>query len=277
MSNDPIWQHAQEEETECWSGISFKLKNPKYFELKKEYWSKIIDKCGFKDQGIFENKSVLEIGCGPSGLFINFPDHPDYSLVEPLLDSYQQLAPLAFKNQKKHPIPFEDFKNEKKFNIVVCINAIDHCRNIENFIDKMYEVASTNSISIIGVNTHVYGWTARFWRKYQRLIDPMHPYQFTGNEYAKMLSKKFELISHIDVEDEVAWINNRTDDESFGKKPTVTKKSSRAFSKIIEAIQHGEFFAKLFKHIVHIFIPVHSWKDGARSIYRHKVFVLKKS
>ena len=36
MSDDQIWKHAQEEETTCWSNISYKLKNPKYLELKKE-------------------------------------------------------------------------------------------------------------------------------------------------------------------------------------------------------------------------------------------------
>lgn len=262
------WHHAQHEEQECWSGVRHKLLSPDYIELKCAYWRKILAKCGVSEAEL-QNSPVLEVGCGPSGVFLLFPANPHYVLVDPLLDHYRNMAPHLFGTQHCISEPLEDLGSALNggFQTVIAINCIDHCRDIHAFIRKLRNLCDDRATVLLAVNTHQRGWTARLWHRFQRFLEPHHPYHFTLEGYKELVAPHFAIENTFDIEDEVIWINRQTSNHVM---PPPAGRSN-FLTRLNKTVRSGEIFGRIFmRTLSRLGLPAHDFSgEGGRSIYRH--------
>lgn len=263
------WENAQKEELKCWAEQTDKINSSEYLRLKREYWQKILEKIGI-DKDTLREKKFLEIGCGPAGITLLFNSgeiKKTGTIIDPLIDEYRSIFPGKFGKCREVGVPFETWVDSDQgcYEIVFAINVIDHCNSIDSFIQKLYEHATPcNAQVLVGVNTHVSRWSEKIWQLFQRFIEPHHPYQFTQSSYEELFKKFFTVMSVVDIEDEVVWINRGTGNGS----PSFLKK----IKSVIRLVKPVNAFIKILEIAGY---PVHDFHGKGKSIFRHKVFILK--
>lgn len=178
LQNEPknlTWQHAQEEELECWIGMKKKLETDAYLEIKSQYWVDFLAKVGVAVEDL-RNKSVLEIGNGPSGLFLLAKENSQFVLCDPLNAQYKENFPWLFGDNLLITTKAEDLDLGHQFLSVFAINSIDHCDDIDDFLAAVSRHLSPQGTFYLSVNTHCYKLVQQIWRQYQSYIEPHHPY-----------------------------------------------------------------------------------------------------
>jgi hypothetical protein len=272
------WKHAQNEEMSCWLGVRHKLSNERYLDIKKKYWLKMLSRLG-QNKSDLEVGYVLEIGNGPSGLFLLANDNDNYHCVDPLNNFYTREFPWVFGRQKIFSVKAEKFSHHFPYKRIYAIKCIDHCDNIDAFLISLNSSLDENGLLYLAVNTHNYKFIKLIWRKFQPLIEPHHPYQYSMSGYASIVSKYFFIHKIIDIEDLIVEVNNESSDKYIGTVQPENCLEKRAFfwhtlkKKKIDKEIVGKILVKFLSTIGY---PPHDFKNKGKSLFRHKVFVLKK-
>jgi 2-polyprenyl-3-methyl-5-hydroxy-6-metoxy-1,4-benzoquinol methylase len=184
------WQVAQQAEIRWWKNYLREKDVPDYLQKKKAYWKKIWDLLA-ADLQLNAGDSVLDAGCGPAGIFMIL-DNFETDAEDPLLDHYDEkldhFKKAWYPNVNFFSVPFEKFQNEKLYDAVFCMNAINHVADLKMCFDKLIEFTKPGKNLIITIDAHNYS----FFKNLFRIIpgDILHPHQFDLNEYKKMLSER---------------------------------------------------------------------------------------
>ena len=183
------WNVAQWFERKWWKNYLGKKDPVAYLDWKRKYWIEFYHQ--FRDIVPVEaNALVLDAGCGPAGIFMIFT-HQQTTAFDPLLEAYESDLP-HFKKEMYPTVEFitsslEDFKEKDKFDVVFCINAINHVKDIEGAIKQLVYSAKKGAKLIISIDAHNHKWLQPFFK----LIpgDILHPHQFNLEEYIEMFEK----------------------------------------------------------------------------------------
>jgi len=272
-SKTDAWDHAQQEEMECWLGITRKLEKVEYISLKQQYWKNLLKSIGLSENELQEEK-ILEVGNGPSGIFILAPTNRKYVCVDPLNSFYKKNFPWMFNDQEVISLKTEDLKLENKFNQIFAINCIDHCDDIDEFLITLRNLLNKEGVCYLAVNTHNYKLISKVWKKWQHIIEPHHPYQFREEEYREIFSKYFNIASIIDIEDLIIEINIQTSNKNLGILESDVKKK-KYFEKLVKQFDEELIGKLLVKILTIVGFPPHDFNRMGRSLFRHKLFVLK--
>lgn len=271
MKKVTIWQQAQSEELNCWVQISHKLDSDLYIARKKAYWQRILAKAGLSPASL-ATKSVIEVGAGPSGIFLLFPEKADFVSLDPLNDQYTQLAPHLYHQQTVIAGPLETFPADRQFDVVLAINCIDHSEDIDLFIQKLAALCAEGGTAVLAVNCHQNRWSEWIWQRFQTILEPHHPYHFTEANYARLLRPYFHILRVEDIEADIIWINNETSD---AKIPPTSSPVAPPKRQLWQALLSGRAAAVLFMRLLAwVGWPAHDFKGNGRSLYRHKLFIL---
>ena len=277
MKRSSVWQQAQSEELNCWVQISHKLDSDLYIERKKAYWQRILHKAGLTAE-LLTDQSVIEVGAGPSGIFLLFPHKLDFVTLDPLNDEYRRLAPHLFHQQTAIASSLETFAPKQTFDYVFAINCIDHSDDIELFVEKLAALCGVGGTAVLAVNCHQNRWSEWIWQRFQAILEPHHPYHFTEANYARLLTPHFNIIRVADIEEDVIWINNETSDQKIPPSAdalTRRPQLSRG-GRLWQALVTRRFLAVLFMRFLALLgWPAHDFTGNGRSLYRHKLFILK--
>ncbi len=276
MKTHKVWQQAQSEELNCWVQISHKLDSALYIQRKKAYWRRILSKAGLTLADVAA-QSVIEVGAGPSGIFLLFPGKTDFITLDPLNDQYKRLAPHLYHQQTIITTPLEKYRPKRTFEIVFAINCIDHSDDIDLFVEKLAALCAVGGTAVLAVNCHQNKWSEWIWQRFQATLEPHHPYHFTVDNYVKLLSSQFNIVGMEDIEADVIWINNETNDAKIPPPAdTAIASQTSRFGKLWQAIVSGRAVAVLFMRFLALLgWPAHDFTGNGRSLYRHKLFILK--
>lgn len=146
----------------------------------------IADVLPYQDAG-----SIADVGCGPAGIFIAFEDK-EVTAVDPLLDTYEETLPFFDKNDFPYTTfinqRLEDFQPSEKFDIVFCMNAINHVADINVAYDRLISAAKDGGYVVVSIDAHNHS----FFKKLFRLIpgDILHPHQYDLEEYCDFMTKR---------------------------------------------------------------------------------------
>jgi len=183
MSGILRWKVAQFAERRWWRNYLKKKEPRDYLLWKKQYWQDFHDK--FREHiDLQANSKIADLGCGPAGIFILFPEH-DVVAVDPLIEAYSNDLP-HFNTENYPKVKFvnssiEDFQESEKFDTVYCINAINHVRDLQLGYQRLVECTKKGGKIILSIDAHNH----RFLKKIFQLLpgDILHPHQYELKEY----------------------------------------------------------------------------------------------
>lgn len=134
--------------------------------------------------------SVLDAGCGPAGVFI-ICNNPVVYALDPLLPKYEKHL-SHFDTQHWPHIHFlamalEDWIPERTFDLVFCLNAINHSRNLKQSIEVLRQTLQPGGKLILSTDTHKYEFLCRIFQWLPG--DILHPHQYTQKAYRSFLEQ----------------------------------------------------------------------------------------
>ena len=196
------WKIAQWFELRWWKKYLADKSKGEYLEWKKNYWLHLLSLIS-ESIKLEPSKTIADMGCGPAGVFIALPQNK-ITAVDPLLDEYEKQVSF-FKKADYPNVTFiqstiEKFEinstsasgghpsaHSEEFDVVFCLNAINHVNDIEKGIEKLKEICADNGSIIVTIDTHNYG----FFKYLFRLVpgDVLHPHQYSLKGYKKLLAK----------------------------------------------------------------------------------------
>jgi 2-polyprenyl-3-methyl-5-hydroxy-6-metoxy-1,4-benzoquinol methylase len=184
------WKIAQWFELQWWRQYLRNKDKAGYLAWKKNYWNTLINKIAGEVK-IDASKSVIDMGCGPAGIFIALPNNK-VTAIDPLLDEYESHTQFFRKSDYPNTnfikTSIEDYEAAGiKYELVFCMNAINHVHNIESGFEKLKEVCKENGTIIVSIDAHNFS----FFKYLFRLIpgDILHPHQYDLKEYTDFLEK----------------------------------------------------------------------------------------
>jgi 2-polyprenyl-3-methyl-5-hydroxy-6-metoxy-1,4-benzoquinol methylase len=182
------WRVAQAFEARWWKKYLAHKDVTTYLTWKKGYWDKIL-KLIEKSVNIQHVKQILDAGCGPAGIFIAFPDK-QVTAFDPLLDDYEQTLP-HFKREMYPNVKFltetlENFKSDDQFDVVFCMNAINHVSQLEDSFLTLYNNCKSGGRIVVSIDAHNYGFFKTLFKA--QPADILHPHQYDLAEYEKMVT-----------------------------------------------------------------------------------------
>ena len=122
------WHIAQTAERKWWTNYLKSKDSHSYLDWKKSYWKSLLSQTGL-DFNQFSGERILDVGCGPSGVFIHLNAF-QIDAVDPLLEYYNtHLDPFSYElypNVQFTAQPFEAFIPPQKYKLIFCLNAINN-------------------------------------------------------------------------------------------------------------------------------------------------------
>lgn len=187
------WWLAQFLEKKWWT-YYLRSKSPEeYLHKKKIYWHKVLKTV---EVSVSPIDSVIDLGCGPAGIFTIFDGINPVIGVDPLMDYYQQAFKALF-DQYHHThfmtSALENFTSPTKSQWVFCMNAINHVQDINACFEQIKQCGTAQSTYIISSDLHRNYWP----KKMLQLLpfDMLHPKQMDKNDFESLMrSHGFSLM-----------------------------------------------------------------------------------
>ena len=165
-----------------------------YLEWKRSYWRDLLNKIQ-TNIAISGGTSILDIGCGPAGIFIILEDNK-VEAIDPLVESYEkELDHFSRDNYpyvRFHNIQFENYNELREFKVTFLMNAINHFIDLKASIIKAIDLTSEGGHVVITIDAHNF----TFFKYLFRLIpgDILHPHQFGLREYQDFFENGTTLV-----------------------------------------------------------------------------------
>lgn len=183
------WKLAQKLELKWWKNYLGKKDVDEYLQWKRNYWMVFLH--GLDTINVQSSDSILDIGCGPAGIFTIFPNHK-VTAVDPLIDAYENN--LDHFDKERYPktefvtSSIEGYQPNNQFDMVFCLNAINHVADIDVAFDRLFEYVKPKGKLVVSIDSHNY----KFLKHLFRLIpgDALHPHQYDLVEYEKFITKR---------------------------------------------------------------------------------------
>ncbi len=183
------WKLAQKLEYIWWSNyLNKKAKGP-YLQWKSLYWKDLLLTIS-QDVPLPSNQAILDAGCGPAGIFMVL-DGNRVEAIDPLLDQYRNLEhfqPKAYSWTTFYSAPIESLDAEEKYDIIFCINAINHVNDIELCCKNLVRALKPDGKLILSTDAHRHKWLKKLFQILPG--DLLHPVQKDIIEYEHLLTRQ---------------------------------------------------------------------------------------
>jgi 2-polyprenyl-6-hydroxyphenyl methylase/3-demethylubiquinone-9 3-methyltransferase len=180
------WKAAQYFEALWWRGYLRRKDLLAYKIWKQNYWHGFL-KILAKDVSLDSKGEYLDLGCGPAGVFMALPGR--VTAIDPLVEKYRQDFPLFFNGLPGevsfYGVKAEDFESEKPYDIVFCLNVINHVDDIAKAMQNLQHLCKSGGLLVISVDEHRWKTLHRVFRRLP--LDILHPYQLCREEFQSML------------------------------------------------------------------------------------------
>jgi 2-polyprenyl-6-hydroxyphenyl methylase/3-demethylubiquinone-9 3-methyltransferase len=182
------WKIAQFVELFWWKRYLGKKDHREYSNWKRTYWEEFLARLNL---GSLENSRIMDVGCGPAGINTVLSQSKELVAIDPLLDSYMTLDYFDASEYpwvEYHSKSLENFDSEKRFDMIFCINAINHVANIEVAFEKLIKLLHTDGTLILSSDVHRFPWLKTLFRIFPG--DILHPQQHDLNDYLRLIKRK---------------------------------------------------------------------------------------
>ena len=104
---------------------------------------------------------ILEIGCGPftqTRVILRGREASSITLLDPLLDHYKSHQYCAYNTLLPIPslqaMPAEDLDDKGQFDIIICINVLEHVRDVNQVLDNIKRALRSGGLVVMGERTY---------------------------------------------------------------------------------------------------------------------------
>lgn len=183
------WKLAQKLERMWWRRYLRGQSPEEYRSWKEAYWDKFYSLVA-DEVALLPDARIADIGCGPAGIFSYFKEY-DVTAIDPLLDSYQE--DLSVFNKEDYPCTrfvtssIEDFTADQEFDLVCCLNAINHVSNLSLAFQKVAEFTKSGGYCALSIDAHNHAFLKHLFRAVPG--DALHPHQYSLAEYEAMMTQ----------------------------------------------------------------------------------------
>lgn len=150
---------------------------------RRRTWANLLDL--LKDVVTFDNsKRILDIGCGPTSIFLSLRKGEKYAL-DPTLKSLFDICPFLrgieeYKDVNFISSPIEDVTIDKQFDLIFMINVLDHVGELKPVIDKIDELLAPFGILVLLVDCYADPVVRNIIKFFD--VDLPHPHHFVAEE-----------------------------------------------------------------------------------------------
>ena len=136
-------------------------------------------------------RGILDTGCRQAGIFTVLSDN-EFLATDPLLNQYAQQ--LQHSNKADYPwINFEqktieEINFNETFDLVFCLNVINHVKNLDRYYDNLISAAKTGGKLIFSVDSHNFTVPKLLFRLLP--LDIIYPRQYELNEYQRHFTER---------------------------------------------------------------------------------------
>ena len=165
-----------------WKYVKFRKK-----EFNNNYYKDFFTTYFTIDDTFYNNKSILDVGCGPRGS-LEWADMASERIgLDPLADKYVKLTEVKHKmNYVKGYLENLPFENNY-FDVVSAFNALDHVEDLKKATSEIKRVLKQGGLFLLIVNIH----------RYPTLTEP----HTIGWDYIKNNFSDFEIIQEKHLEE----------------------------------------------------------------------------
>jgi 2-polyprenyl-6-hydroxyphenyl methylase/3-demethylubiquinone-9 3-methyltransferase len=199
------WKTAQIFEYFWWKIYLHKKEPKNYLHKKREYWKNLFSKL----DGIVTlspETKILDAGCGPSGIYMVFNEQ-QVTAVDPLLNRYKDLTVFdkdLYPNVEFIESPLELYIQKEKFDLIFCMNVINHVSQIEIAIQNLSASLKPEGKMIVTVDAHNINFLKKIFQKIPG--DILHPHQLNKQDYIDLFENNgLSLISSIELKQETIF------------------------------------------------------------------------
>lgn len=189
MKTSKRWRLAQYFEIRWWKNYLKNKDIDSYLTWKKNYWIDFLAKIDDYAKPVATSK-ILDAGCGPAGIFIALENH-DVTAIDPLLSRYDKeldhFDQKSYPLTKFHTVSLEDFEQPNSFDLVFCLNAINHVSDLGLAFERLYNSTKKGGILVVSIDAHNHTLLKHLFRLQPG--DILHPHQYDLKEYEQMLTK----------------------------------------------------------------------------------------
>ena len=195
------WKTAQFFEVRWWRFYLSGKNKQEYLRKKKLYWQRLLD--SISDVApINEQDKVIDMGCGPSGLYIVFRGN-NITAVDPLIEQYEAklevFSRADYPNVKFICSSIEDYEPVENYDYVFCMNAINHVADIRHGYAQLAKIAGSTGKIVVTIDAHNYSFMKAIFRI--GWGDILHPHQYDMSEYTGFLAQQgFKVCKTIRLE-----------------------------------------------------------------------------
>jgi ubiquinone/menaquinone biosynthesis C-methylase UbiE len=198
------WSEAQTKEDAFWQrngvlGSQMERVNARYGPVIKKI-----------EGSLGTDSMILDVGCGPtcSAQLFNIGKK---TYLDPLMDSYLKNYSDKLPEGEKITSMAEDIsKPDESFDVVICVNALDHMIHPEKALFEIRRVLKGNGIFMLGIFLHPtpIAILRRFIEKWLPIFrEDAHPYSYTTKTIRVVLEKYFSVQEEIRVfRNDSAWV-----------------------------------------------------------------------
>lgn len=183
------WKLAQKLEFIWWKRYLQDKDPDTYLDRKKRYWQDLLARMS-PWLPLPGNQQILDAGCGPAGIFLVLEGN-QVDAIDSLLGKYEQLSHFQPKNvpwTRFRTLSMEDLDETEKYDVIFCMNAINHVRNLPLCYDKLVKALKPEGYLVVSTDAH----RNRFLKKLFQLLpgDMLHPVQLDIREYENFLTER---------------------------------------------------------------------------------------
>jgi len=190
------WHFAQREENNFWKRAG--VLNGELRRVIARYGPIIAE----ISQNLDPNSNILDVGCGPTCAGQIFSVGVK-TYLDPLMESYLRNYPEKLPVGKKicgtaESVPEQD----ERFDVVICVNALDHMINPSKSLFEMCRVLKKDGIFVLGIFLHPLpiALARRLIERYLPFFrEEAHPFSFTLKSIKMLLGKYFYIQREIRV------------------------------------------------------------------------------
>ena len=182
------WRVAQRAELQWWQSYLDGKAPDVYLNWKRDYWRDFLEQSQLP---VPTGARVLDAGCGPAGIF-TILTRQAVTALDPLLDQYIErlphFNPTDYPNVHFVGEPLEGYRTEARFDLIFCLNAINHVADMGTALDRLLAPLETGGTLALSIDAHKHPWLKPIFRALPG--DILHPQQHDLTDYHMALTRR---------------------------------------------------------------------------------------